>query len=57
MDELTFMVTAVFGSKESSNWFDKNIGLRGGQRVRVGETVREIVLASSAGYFVEDAIA
>lgn len=57
MDEITFMATAEHGTREASDWFDKNIGLRGGTRVRVGETVREIVLASDVGYFIEDAVA
>jgi len=57
MDEITFMATAQYGDKESGDWEDKNIGLRGGKRVRVGESVRELVLASDVGYLIEDAIA
>ena len=35
---------------------DSKIGLRGGQRVRVGETVREKIIAPELGYFIQDAV-
>ena len=36
---------------------DPNIGLRGGQRVRVGESVKELVTAPDLGFFFENAVA
>lgn len=57
MDEITFMATAQHGDKTAMEWDDRNVGLNGGKRVRVGETVKEIILASDVGYFIEDAVA
>lgn len=54
---LTYGFTAQFGSRVSGSREDPNIGLRGGQRVRVGESVKELVTAADTGYFIEDAIA
>ncbi len=54
---LTFGLTAQYGSWLAGSMFDKDIGLRGGQRVRVGETVEERVLANDLGYFIENAVA
>ena len=36
---------------------DPNIGLRGGKRIRVGESLREKILAADCGYLFENAIA
>jgi hypothetical protein len=36
---------------------DPNVGLYGGIRVRTGESVKEIIIAASAGYFIEDCVA
>jgi hypothetical protein len=30
--------------------------MHGGKRVRVGESVKEVITASDLGYFIEDAI-
>lgn len=54
---LTFGYTAEWGSRVAGTMTDSKIGLRGGQRVRVGESVKEKVVAPLAGYFVEDAVA
>lgn len=53
----TFGLTAEFGSRIATNEFDKNIGLRGGQMIRVGESVRELVTAPDLGFFFENAVA
>ncbi len=53
---VTFGFTAEWGGRIAGQWEDKNIGLRGGQRVRVGESVKELIIASQAGYFIEDAV-
>ena len=54
---VTFGVTAQFGKRISGSIPDKDIGLRGGQRVRAGESVQEVICAADLGYFVEDAVA
>ncbi|MBU0945513.1 MAG: phage capsid protein [Proteobacteria bacterium] len=54
---VTFGVTAQFGSRISGTIPDKDIGLRGGQRVRAGESVKEVICAADLGYFIQDAVA
>lgn len=54
---LTFALTAQWGTRVSGAIPDSKIGLRGGQRVRVGESVNEHIIASAAAYFVQDAVA
>ena len=53
----TFGFTAQFGSRVAGAQADSNIGLRGGQRVRVGESVVELVTANDLGYFIQNAVA
>jgi hypothetical protein len=53
----TFGVTAQFGSRIAGSDPDKSIGLRGGQRVRAGESVKELVCAPDLGYFIQNAVA
>ena len=55
---VTFGVTAQWGSRIAGTiGSDPTIGMRGGTRVRVGEAVKELVLASDAGYFFQSAVA
>lgn len=53
---ITFGYTAQFKDRVSGSIADPDIGLRGGQRVRVGESVKEIVVAKDAGYLFENVI-
>lgn len=53
----TFGVTAQFGSRIAGSIPDSSIGLRGGQRVRAGESVKEVICASDLGYFIQNAVA
>ncbi|MDF7667925.1 hypothetical protein PT273_08740 [Orbaceae bacterium ESL0727] len=53
---VTFGFTAQFKDRVSGSIADPNIGLRGGQRVRVGESVKELVIAKDAGYLFENVI-
>lgn len=53
----TFGFTAQWGPRIAGTEQDRNIGLRGGEVVRAGESVDEHVVASDLGYFVEDAVA
>ncbi len=54
---VTFGFTAEFGTRVAGSIPDPNIGLRGGQNVRVGESVKELVTANDLGYFVQNAVA
>lgn len=53
----TWGFTAQFGGRMASTFPDRNIGLKGGERVRVGEQVAEIVTANDLGYLFIDAVA
>ncbi|CAD5107231.1 phage capsid protein [Zestomonas carbonaria] len=52
----TFGFTAEWGSRVAGSIEDKDIGMRGGQRVRVGESTKEVIAASDLGYFFENAV-
>ncbi len=54
---LTFGVTAQFGTRVAGRIEDEDIGLAGGVRIRVGERVKEKVIAPTAGYLFDAAIA
>ncbi len=53
---VTFGYTAQHNTRIAGGSPDKNIGLRGGVRNRVGWSVKEMVTAQLAGYFIEDAV-
>lgn len=53
---VTFGYTAQFGDKVAGTIEDPDIGMLGGQRVRSGESVKELVVANDLGYFVQNAI-
>ncbi len=55
-DRVTFGVTAQWGDRVAGSIEDRDIGMRGGQRVRVGESVAEVICANDLGYFIQDAI-
>jgi hypothetical protein len=52
----TFGFTAQYQSRISGQMHEPKVGMRGSTRVRVGESVREVVSASALGYFIEDAV-
>ncbi|MFC1149582.1 phage capsid protein [Pasteurella multocida] len=54
---ITFGFTAQFGTREVREIEDKDMGYRGGVRVRVGESVKELITAPDLGYFFENVIA
>jgi len=54
---VTFGFTAEWGSRVAGAQPDPDIGLRGGQRVRVGESVKELLTANDLGYLFTDAVA
>ncbi|MBN8486378.1 MAG: hypothetical protein J0M20_01395 [Burkholderiales bacterium] len=54
---LTFAQTAEFGSPVAGTIEDSDIGMRGGVRVRSGESVKEFVSANDLGYLFKAAAA
>lgn len=56
-DTADFIKTFQWGDKVAGQWEDKDIGLRGGIRVRAGESVVEEVVANQAGYFFQNIVA
>lgn len=52
----TFGFTAQYQSRIAGQMPDPKVGMRGGVRVRVGESVRELIVANELGYFFENAI-
>ncbi len=53
---ITFGATAEHGTRFAATFDEPKTGLRGATRVRVGETVKELITASDCGYFIQDAI-
>ena len=54
---ITFGFTARFGNRVGGTIEDPDMGMRGGQRVRVGESVKELVTAGDLGYLFKAAVA
>jgi len=53
---VTFGLTAQYGQIVSGSIPDKNVGLRGGEIVRVGESVKPLIVAPYGGYFLENVV-
>lgn len=53
---VSFGYTARFGTPWGGSMFDKDIGAQGGMEVRAGEKVRELIVASDCGYFLENCV-
>lgn len=51
----TFGATARLGGKQAFRHFDANCGLQGGNTIRIGERIRELVMAQQAGWFFQNA--
>jgi hypothetical protein len=56
-DQPTFGFTAEFGTRIAGTMDEPKMGLRGSVRVRVGESVKEVIAASASGYYFENAVA
>lgn len=54
---VTFGATATWDTRVAGTIDEPKVGLRGATRVRVGESVRELITASDAGFFIQDAVA
>lgn len=54
--EVAFGASFEWGSRIASEIEDRDIGMRGGVRVRVGESLRELIIANQAGFFLQNAV-
>lgn len=54
---VTFGFTAQWGGRVGGSINDQDVGMRGGRRVRVGESVAEVLCANDLGYFIQNAVA
>lgn len=54
---VTFGFTAQFGDKVAGSIAEPKVGLRGSERVRVGESVKEVISAPDQAYFFQNAVA
>ncbi|XYD09630.1 capsid protein [Methylobacterium sp. NMS12] len=52
----TWGMTAQYGTRVAFSWDDRNIGIKGGTIVRVGEQVSEFVCAPDVGYLIQNAV-
>ena len=53
---ITFGFTARFGGRVGGYVEDPDMGMRGGRRVRAGESVKELITANDLGYLFENAV-
>ena len=53
----TFGFTAQWGTRIGGSEYSSKIGMRGGQIVRAGESVKELITANDLGYLIADAVA
>lgn len=53
----SFGMTAQYGQRVAGAKEDSDVGMRGGQKVRVGESVKEFLMANDLGFFIENVIA
>lgn len=53
---ITWGFTAEYGGRVAGSIEDKDIGLEGGERVRVGERVKELMCAKDVGYLIQNAV-
>ena len=56
-DDATFGFTAQFGTRYAGELQDPDVGLRGGVRFRVGESVDEHITCPALGYLFQDVLA
>lgn len=56
-DQVTFGFTAQFGTRVAGSIPETKVGMRGAVRVRVGESVKEVVACNDVAYFFENAVA
>jgi hypothetical protein len=54
---VTFGFTAEWGNRVAGSMPEPKAGLRGAQRVRVGESVNELIVANDVGYYFQNIVA
>lgn len=57
MGGVTFGLTAEYGGQIAGRIEDRDIGILGGTRIRVGERVKELIVARDVGYYIQNAVA
>jgi len=55
--DVTFGMTVPFGEPVAGAWPDRDIGMRGGERVRAGESTAEVISCADAAYFLQNVAA
>jgi len=53
---ITWGLTVPYGKPVAANWPDKNVGMSGGEIVRSGESLAEIVTAKAAGHLIRGVV-
>jgi hypothetical protein len=53
---VSFGFTAPYGTREGAQWFDRDIGTKGGTRVRVSESLAEVISAPDLGFLIQNVI-
>lgn len=53
---LTWGTTAQYDDRFAGTWYDESVGLKGGYRLRVGEQVKELVIAKECGLLLQNVI-
>ncbi|MDR0966662.1 MAG: hypothetical protein LBM75_09230 [Myxococcales bacterium] len=56
-DDITFGATATFGNRIVKTWQPENRGLREPTNIKVGESLRELIMCPDLGYFFQNAVA
>ena len=54
VQDVTFGMTVPYGTPIAGSWPDPKIGMRGGVRVRAGESVCELITCPDLGYFLQN---
>ncbi|MDI9407693.1 MAG: phage capsid protein [Candidatus Pacebacteria bacterium] len=54
---VTFGFTGQFGEVIAGSMEDRDVGMRGGIRVRVGESLKEIICSPECGFYFQNAVA
>jgi hypothetical protein len=53
----TFGFTASFLGRQVYSWQDQETGSRGGTKIKVADSVKEVICANDLGYFIQNAVA
>lgn len=54
---VTWGFTGQYGGRIGGSWEDRNVGLQGGEIVRVGERLKEEIVAPDVGFIIQNAVA